>query len=652
MADLNTSQIRNVVLIGHNGAGKTSLVDALFFTAGGTNRQGKVDDKTSLSDFEPEEQRRGSSIQLSILPCSWKSHRVNLLDTPGYPDFRGDMVSALRVADSALLVVSAASGIEVGAQQAWNYTQDLGIPTAIVVNKLDRENSSFEQTCAEIADVWGRQCVPVHGVDGDAESFTAVTTSDLAESVIEAIAEADDDLMMKYLDGEAMTTDEINSGLKGGIISRDIIPIFAASAMNNTGSSELLDAIINQLPSPDDVEVPEVPDGVQANLVFKTSADPFVGKLSYFRVYGATLSSNAQLWNANKGESERVGQVYQPLGKETEGVDSVIRGDIGVISRLNHTQTFDTLCDKASEIKLGGVDLPSPVFALAVTPRAQSDLDKMADSLSRMTEEDPTLEIERNAATSETVLHGLGDIHVDLAIERIARKFDVNLDTALPSIPYRETVGGQTSVSYKHRKQSGGRGQYGHVVLQISPGETGKGITFGSKVVGGNVPKDFIGSVEKGIRNAASNGVVAGYPVVDVAVMLTDGSSHSVDSSGMAFEIAGSMGFRQGVRDAKPTLLEPMMKLRILVPDNNAGDVMGDLNTRRARIEGMEPKGNGLTEIMAEAPASMIQRYAADLRSLTHAQGDFTAIMDHYEPVPPQDAQKVIASRQSGEEEE
>lgn len=651
MADLNTSQIRNVALVGHNGAGKTSLVDALFFTAGGTNRQGKVDDKTSYSDYEPEEQRRGSSIQLAVLPSDWKNHQINLLDTPGYPDFRGDMLSAVRVADAVILVVSAASGVEVGAQQAWNYTQDLGIPTVIVINKLDRENSSFEQTCTELAESWGRQCVPVQGVDGAAESFGAVTTGELAESVIEAIAEADDDLMMKYLDGETLTSDEINTGLKAGILSRDIVPIFAASAASNIGSRELLDAIIDLLPSPDDVEKPEVPEGAQANLIFKTSADPFVGKLSYFRVYGATVKSNAPLWNVNKGESERVGQVYQATGKETAGVDSVVRGDIGVISRLSHTQTFDTLGEKGSDVKLGGVDLPSPVFALAVSPRAQSDLDKMAESLTRMTEEDPTLELERNADTSETVLHGLGDIHVDLAIERIARKFDVHLDTKLPSIPYRETIGGQTSVSYKHRKQSGGRGQYGHVVLEISPGETGKGITFGSKVVGGNVPKDYIPAVEKGIRNAAVDGVVAGYPVVDVSVMLTDGSSHSVDSSGMAFEIAGSMGFRQAVRDARPTLLEPVLKLRILAPNASAGDVMGDLQTRRARIEGMEPRGNGLTEITAEAPASMMQRYAADLRSLTHAQGDFTAVMDHYEPVPPQDAQKVIASRQSGEEE-
>ncbi len=651
MAEITTSQIRNVALVGHNGAGKTSLVDALFFAAGGTTRQGKVDDKTSFSDYEPEEQRRGSSIQLSVLPCSWNGNRINLLDTPGYPDFRGDMLSAVRVADSVIIVVSGASGIEVGGQQAWHYSQDLGIPTAIIVNKLDRENSSFEKVCAELAESWSRQCVPVQGVNGVAEAFTSVTTGELDESVIEAIAEADDELMMKYLDGEKLTPAEITSGLKAGVLSRDIVPIFAASATNNIGASEILDAIVDLLPSPDDVESPEIPDGAQANFVFKTSADPFVGKLSYFRVYGSPLNSNAPLWNANKGESERVGQVYRATGKETGGVDSVVRGDIGVLSRLTHTQTFDTLGDKGSELKLGGVDLPAPVFALAVTPRAQSDLDKMAESLSRMVEEDPTLELERNADTSETVLHGLGDIHVELAIERIARKFDVHLDTKLPSIPYRETVGGQTSVSYKHRKQSGGRGQYGHVVLEISPGETGKGITFGSKVVGGNVPKDFIPAVEKGIRNAAVDGVVAGYPVVDVSVMLTDGSSHSVDSSGMAFEIAGSMGFRQAVRDARPTLLEPVMKLRILAPDSSAGDVMGDLNTRRARIGGMESKGNGLTEITAEVPASTIQRYAADLRSLTHAQGDFTAVMDHYEPVPPQAAQKVIALRQSGEEE-
>ncbi|MCH8229166.1 MAG: elongation factor G [Chloroflexi bacterium] len=652
---MNTGQIRNVALAAHNGAGKTSLADALFFTAGGTNRQGKVDDQTSISDYEPEEQRRGSSIQLAILPCSWKDHRINLLDTPGYPDFRGDMVSAIRVADSVIIVVSAASGIEVGAQQAWNYTEDLGIPTAIVVNKLDRENTSFGQTCLEIAEAWGRQCVPIQTVNADAESFSSVSSAldsgDLDESMIEAIAEADDDLLMKYLEGDELSPEEISSGLKAGILDRSIIPIFATSAANNTGTAELLDGIASLLPSPDDVEAPDLPEGAQANLIFKTSADPFVGKLSYFRVYGATLKSNAQLWNVNKGENERVGQVYRPAGKETEPVDQVIRGDIGVISRLSYTQTFDTLCDKDNAVKLDGVDLPSPVFALAVTPSTQADLDKMADSLARITEEDPTLAIERNAATSETILHGLGDIHVDLAIERIARKFDVNLDTALPSIPYRETVIGQTSVSYKHKKQSGGRGQYGHVVLEISPAKAGAGITFGSKIVGGNVPKDYIPSVEKGVRNAATGGVVAGYPVVDVAVLLTDGSSHSVDSSGMAFEIAASMGFRQAVRDAKPTLLEPVLKLKILAPDDCAGDVMGDLSSRRARIGGMEPKGKGLTEITAEAPASTMQRYAADLRSLTKARGDFTAVMDHYEPVPPQEAQKVISARQSGEEE-
>ena len=655
MVELNTGQIRNVGLAAHNGAGKTSIADALFFVAGGTTRQGKVDDQTSLSDYEPEEQRRGSSIQLAILPCSWNDHRINVLDTPGYPDFRGDMVSAIRVADSVVIVISAASGIEVGAQQAWNYTSDLGLPTAIVVNKLDRENTSFGQTCLEIAEAWGRQCVPVQTVNADAESFSSVSSAlesgDLDENVIEAIAEADDDLMMKYLEGEELSPDEISSGLKAGVLDRSIIPIFATSAANNTGMTELLDGIISLLPSPDDVELPDLPKGGQAALVFKTSADPFVGKLSYFRVYGATLKSNAPLWNVNKGENERVGQVYRPAGKENEAVDQVVRGDIGVISRLSHTQTFDTLSDKGKDVKLVGIDLPTPVFALAVTPSTQADLDKMADSLSRITEEDPTLEIERNAATSETILHGLGDIHVDLAIERIARKFDVNLDTALPSIPYRETVIGQTSVSYKHKKQSGGRGQYGHVVLEISPAKAGEGITFGSKVVGGNVPKDYIPSVEKGVRNAAIGGVVAGFPVVDVAVMLTDGSSHSVDSSGMAFEIAGSMGFRQAVRDAKPTLLEPVLKLKILSPDDCAGDVMGDLSSRRARIGGMEPKGMGLTEITAEAPASMMQRYAADLRSLTKARGDFTAVLDHYEPVPPQDAQKVITARGSGEEE-
>ena len=651
MANYGTGQIRNISLVAHNGAGKTTLADALYFTAGGTNRQGRVDDQTSLSDYEPEEQQRGSSIQTAVLPCDWNDHRINVLDTPGYPDFRGEMMSALRVSDAAVMVISAAAGIEVGARQAWQLCDEFGLPRAIVVNKLDRDNTSFEEVVEELTELWGRKCVPAQVPDGEAAAFRGVTSllddpdadPDAHEKLVEAIAETDDDLAEKYLEGEELTKEELSAGLKAGFMSGDIVPVFAASGSSNIGTSELLDAFAGFFPSPADSEAPpDVPDGANACLVFKTTADPFVGKLSFFRIYGAPMEGQDQLWNCNRGTNERLGQVYQPAGKETVPVDSLPTGDIGVVAKLSETRTFDTLGDRNEPVTLEGVELPRPIFSLAVLPNSQADLDKMGPALQRISEEDPTLVVERNIDTSQTVLSGLGDIHVQMAIERIHRKFDVELNTSLPKIAYRETISTGTTTEYRHKKQTDGAGQFGHVVMEISPLPSGQGITFDSKVVGGNVPREYIPSVEKGVRSAAAAGVLAGFPVVDASVILLDGSSHSVDSSGTAFEIAGSMGFRQGVRDARPRLLEPIVRANILVPDDAVGDVMGDLNTRRARISGMEPRGVGFTEISAEVPSSMMLRYAADLRSLTQAQGIFSTEFDHYEPVPPQDAERVI----------
>ena len=425
-------------------------------------------------------------------------------------------------------------------------------------------------------------------------------------------------------------------------MSGEIVPVFATSASANIGTSELMDAIAGYFPSPADAPSQDVPAGTNACLVFKTTADPFVGKLSFFRIYGAPLSGQDQLWNCNRSANERLGQIYQPAGKETVPVDSLPTGDIGVVAKLSETRTFDTLGDRSDPLILEGVDLPKPIYSLAVSPNSQADLDKMGPALQRISEEDPTLVVERNSETSQTVLSGLGDIHVQMAIERIRRKFDVELKTSLPKIAYRETISTGTTAAYRHKKQTGGAGQFGHVVMRLSPLPAGEGIQFSSKVVGGNVPREYIPSVEKGVRSAAAAGVLAGFPVVDAEVVLVDGSSHSVDSSGTAFEIAGSMGFRQGVKDARPQLLEPIVKANILIPDTAVGDVMGDLNTRRARISGMEPRGVGFTEVSAEVPASLMLRYAADLRSLTQAQGVFSTEFDHYEPVPPQDAGRVI----------
>ena len=649
MAALASSQIRNIVLAAHSGAGKTTLADAMYFKTGVVNRRGRVDDKTSLSDYEPEEQDRGSSVQMAILPCAWKEHKINVLDTPGYPDFRGDMLSAMRVADTAVMLISAPSGIEVGSIQAWQAAEEAELPRVIVVNKLDRPDTDFDEVVATIQDAWGRNCVPVQAPEGSGEGLTGIRdlltgeVDEMPEEMVESIAESDDDLMMMYLDGEEVTAEDLRDGLKNAIRAGTVVPIFATAADKEIGVNQLMDAIVDMFPAPDD----ELPDGVTetipANLIFKTSADPFVGKVSYLRVYGSSLMPNSQLVTGSKGDSERIAQVYSPAGKELTVVEEAVRGDIAAVTKLQEASTNDTLCTRDDMVELPGAELPSPIFALAISPQSQSDLDKMASSLTRITEEDPTLHLERNAETSELVLHGLGDIHVEMAIQRIARKFEVSLTTSLPKIAYRETIVANADVDYKHKKQSGGSGQYGHILMRVAPAGAESGVTFSSSVVGGNVPREYIPSVEKGVRNAAAQGVLAGFPVVGIDVELYDGSSHSVDSSGVAFEIAGSMGFRQAMRDARPQLLEPVLKVDVVVPDETAGDVMGDLNRKRARISGMEPLGNGFTVVKAEAPTSTMQRYAADLRSLTQARGSFSVLVDHYEAVPAQDTNRVIA---------
>jgi len=662
LAAFSSEQIRSVALIAHSGAGKTSIADAMFFVSGGTNRQGRVDDKTSLSDFEPEEQSRGSSLQTAVLPCEWKGVKINVLDTPGYADFRGEMLSGLRVADAAIIVVSAPSGIEVGADQAWQMCQERNLPRLIVVNKLDRENTAFEKTVDEIASRWGRTCVPTQTVDGADASFTAVASLALPdepdgapvgwhERLVEAIAETDDDLTLKYLEGEALTQEEMTAGLKAAVASGSVFPILASSAQNNAGIPELLDAIRDLVPSPLDAAAPDadVPTGTQADFVFKTSADPFVGKLSYFRVYGAPLKKDSQLWNAEEKETERLGQIYAPSGKEQKPVDEVVTGDIGVVPKLNATRTFQTLCDRANPATLPGVDMPEPVYALATTPETAADLDKMAGALTRVEDEDPSLHIERVPETGQTVIRGLGDVHVTMAVERVRRKFGINLSTALPKIPYQETIAGSARAEYRHKKQTGGHGQYGHVIMQLAPRERGSGFAFASKVVGGNVPREYIPAVEKGVVKAMGEGTLAGYPIVDIDVTLVDGSSHSVDSSGMSFEIAGSFALRNGVRDAHPVLLEPVMKVSVLVPDEMTGDVMSDVNSRRGRILGMNPKGQGMTLVEADVPMAAMQRYATDLRAFTQSRGSFTARFAYYDTVPPNEQDRVVKQAASKE---
>jgi elongation factor G len=666
MATFTTGQLRNIALLAHQGAGKTSLADAAFFKSGVVDRLGSVNDQTSSSDFEPEEKSKGASIQTAILPCPWNGHKINILDTPGYADFKGDMLSALQVADVGVIVISAVSGVEVGAAQAWQQCDSRSLPRMIVVNKLDRDNTDYRQTLDVIAAAWGRECVAVNAPNAAEANFTdtidlvspdaqSSDAADLRERLIEAVAEADDDLLEKYVEDLTLSQEDLTNGLKAGIANGNLIPVVATAATSEVGIEGFLSAVVSYLPSPEDetsVTKPEVAAGASANFVFKTSADPFVGKISFFRVYGEPMKGDQQVWNDARGENERVGQIYEPHAKEQVSVSEIITGDIGIIPKLTVTQTGDTLSQKSEPAGLPRIEFPEPVFGLAVAPRTQADLDKMAEALNRIAEEDPSLVILRDPETSQTVIRGLGDVHVDIAVARIERKFGVGLDTTLPKIAYRETISAVATSEYRHKKQSGGHGQYGHVKVELAPRGRGEGFTFKSKVVGGNVPKEYIPAVEKGVKNAMDGGVLAGFPVVDVGVTLLDGSSHSVDSSGMAFEIAGSFALRNGVSDARPVLLEPVMKVTITTPDSTQGEVMGDLNSRRAQIIGMVPLGDGTTEIEAAVPLASMQRYAADLRSITQAQAVFSATLSEYAVVPHMEAERVIDQYKGTDEEE
>ena len=680
MVSTATDLLRNIVLLSHGGAGKTLIAEAMLHAAEVTSRFGRTEDGTTASDYEEEEIKRQTSVQLSILRCPWKDHQINVVDTPGYADFRGEVISGSRIADAAIVLVEASSGVEVGTQQTWQIADQHQLPRVIFINKMDRENADFQRTMESITESFGRHCVAMQVPIGAEASFSGIvpvldentdlpdelreTVASAREALIEAIAETDDDLTMKYLEGESLSDEEITQGLRTGVASGSIVPVMVGAATQEVGVKELMDAIVDLTPSP--AESPAVAatnkasgDGVSltwdadsplAALVFKTSADPFVGKLSYVKVCSGTLKSDSQIWNSNEAEAERVGQVFVLNGKTQEGVDQLAPGDIGAIAKLNSVLTGHTLGNKDNPLVLAGLEFPKPVYERAVYPKSKADLDKMTSALARIAEEDPSLTVRREPATIELLLGGLGDTHVEVAVEKMKRKFGVDIVLEQPKVPYMETISGATKVEYRHKKQSGGHGQYGHVWLEIQPLPRGAGFEFDVKVVGGSVPREYYPSVEKGVRQALSGGVLAGFPVVDLKATLVDGSSHSVDSSGVSFEIAGNQALSKGVREAKPTLLEPVLRATITVPDTYSGDIIGDLNGKRGKILGMNPQGDGTSEIEAEVPQSEMRRYATDLRSQTQGRGSFTVEYDHYEEVPAHLVERVVDETREREE--
>ncbi len=686
MKEYHTNQLRNVVLLGHGSAGKTSLAEAMLFASGAINRMGRVEDGTTVADFDEEETRRHISLNLALVPVEWEGSKINVLDTPGYTDFVGEVKSAVRVADLALILVDAVSGVEVGTELVWNFAEERNLPRMVIVNKMNRENSNLARTLEALRETFGQNFVltqlPI-GTEGKfagvvdlvrmqalmgPEGKVAEIPAGLADQVnearvqlMESAAESDDELIMKYLEGEELTEDDIRRGLRAATLDGTIIPVLVTAATANLGTRALLDALVAYAPSPVDrgpvtAQGPAGEEQIEPNelsplaaLVFKTTADPFVGKLTYFRVYGGMMNSDSRVYNSRAEEEERLGQLYAMRGKEQSPVSCVHAGDIGAVAKLTHTLTGDTLCDKGHPVSLPGPVFPSPLFAVAASPRSKADQAKLGPTLTRICEEDPTLHWRQEPSTRQTILEGMGEAHVNIAVRRMENRFDVGVETSIPKVPYRETITKVNADQYRHKKQTGGAGQFAEVHMRLEPLPRDTGFEYEWKVFGGRISRSFESSIEKGIKQVMGQGVIAGYPVVDIKAAVYDGKEHPVDSKDIAFQIAGREVFKKVMLDAGPVLLEPIQRVVITVPEEYTGDIMGDLNTKRARVQGMGQR-SGKSIITALAPLAEMQRYATDLRSLTQGRGVFSMELDHYEDMPAHLAQAIIEAHEREKE--
>jgi elongation factor G len=675
--------IRNVAVVGHGGTGKTSLVEAMLFHAKAIERLGKVDDGTTTTDFDPEEIRRKHTINASLAPLEWDGAKVNLIDAPGYPDFVGEMIGALRVCEGALVVVDGVAGVQVQTEAAWQHADRHGLARLVVVNRLDRENANFERTAEALRARFGSRVVAAHLPVGAEAGFRGVVdlvtmkahvvadgaekvedvpadlrdaSSAARERLMEVAAESDDALVERYLEAGTLSDEELQQGLVAGVRAGKVVPVVAAAGLRRAGVAQVLAAVVGLLPPAstareagthprNNAEVPiEASErGPLAVLVFKTMADPYVGRLSYFRVYGGTLASDSQILNTTRDKAERIGQLYLLRGKHQEAVPQVGPGDLGAVAKLADTGTGDTLCAREAPVRLAPVAFPEPAISLAIEPKSKADEDKMGNALHRLAEEDPTFKVRRDPELKQTVISGMGESHLEIMADRLRRKFGVEVTLAPPRVPYRETIKGKAKAEGRHVKQSGGRGQYGVCWLEVEPLPRGGGFEFVDKIFGGAIPNQFIPSVEKGVRKQLEDGILAGYPVVDLRVILYDGKYHDVDSSDIAFQLAGALGFKQAAAQAGLALLEPILDIAVRVPEDLMGDIIGDLNSKRARIMGMESQGDGTTIVRAQVPQAEVLRYASDLRSITGGRGTFTAAFSHYDPVPAHVADKVVA---------
>ncbi|MFQ3678270.1 MAG: elongation factor G [Fimbriimonadaceae bacterium] len=688
MKSYTPDKIRNVAIVGHGGSGKTMLVEHMLYTAGALDRIGTVDAGNTASDFDPLEIRRKISISASVVPLEWHDHKINLIDVPGYPDFIGDLHGVARVVESMIIVCEAKSDLDVGFELAWEVAEQHGLATCIFVNKLERDNADFSGLMNTLHLRYGRKVVGVQIPIGHQAAFSGVLdllnmkvykgkdrgveiedvpsgyaeeAAERREKMMEAAAEGDDELAMKYLEGEPLTAEEIERGLLVGTKTGKVVPVLLGSAASGIGVATLLDRIIGELPSPTDVphkiedmEIRCDPDGPLVGFVFKSTADPYVGKISYVRVFSGKMRVDNHVWNVNRERDERLHNLYYPHGKAQEAATEVVAGDICALAKLQDTHTGDTLSTAKDKIKLPSVHFPDPIYRVAIRPATKADEDKLGPALEKLLEEDPTLRHHRDPALRQDILEGMGDIHLDSAIEKLKARFGVSVNTEEAKVPYRETIRKAAKAQGKHKRQTGGKGQYGDCWIELSPQGRGEGFAFENKVVGGAIPKNYIPAIEKGIRETMEKGVLAGYPVVDVKATVYDGSYHEVDSSEMAFKIAGSLAFKNAAEQASPVVLEPILNVDVDVPDDTVGDVVGDLNGRRGRLQGMDPVAPGKTRVRAQVPMASMTRYALDLRSLTKGRGRFRQELSHYDEMPPNEQQNLVNEylRQKKEDED
>jgi len=680
MKEYTTDKIRNIALASHSSSGKTMLAEAFLHYTGATTRLGKVEDGSTVADYEDEEHRRGLSLSTAIVPIEYKDYKINILDTPGYTDFVGEVISALRVADGVIISVDSVAGVEVGTEIAWSYSEEYKLPRFVVINKMNRDNANFRKALDSVQLLSDSRLLPLQLPMGERQDFSGVIDllsmkaypgdgkkaveipaeyKDDAESarmeLIEAAAEGEDALLEKYLEGEELSSAEIISGLKKIVCSGEFVMVFVAAGSALIGIGPLLDGIIELMPSPADSAVTALGTSGEENItaidggpfaayVWKTTADPFVGKITYFRIYSGMVHSDSRVWNQTKDGEERLGTINIIRGREQIAVKNVHSGDIATVPKLNITSTGDTLCDKGHPLTLPTPEYPNALYQVAVAPKTQADSAKISPTLTRLCEEDMTLSWHQEPTTKQTILQGMGDQHIDIAIRKAESKFQTTLTVELPKVPYQETITKMGDAMYRHKKQTGGAGQFAEVHMKVEPFKDDE-YSFSNDVFGGAISSSYMGAIDKGVKSVMKDGVIAGYPVKNVHVSVYDGKEHPVDSKPVAFEIAGREVFKLAVKDASPVLLEPIMDVRIVVPETNMGDVLGDLNTRRARVQGMDSE-KGRSIVTAKVPLAEMQRYTTDLRSITGGRGVFSMTLSHYEVVPTHLTQEILDARQ------